>query len=182
MGSGHCNIAFLPGLANYPTDTVRINSMTAYYKGKPNYTFMVMPPGQVRPDGVAGRRADVLHSEQEHQRVRDVRRPDGGRGDDRDEAGRGYTPGKNIAGHRVRRREGDRRPRSRPARCSPRSPCTRRPSRTIGIKYLDDALKGQTIPNLVNIIDKNHPLIITPATLEIDQGFKPDWSLTGDPG
>ena len=23
VGSGHCNIAFLPGLANYPTDTVR---------------------------------------------------------------------------------------------------------------------------------------------------------------
>ena len=45
MGSGHCNIAFLPGLANYPTDTVRENAMTAYYKGKPNYTFTLMPPG-----------------------------------------------------------------------------------------------------------------------------------------
>src|ERR1700734_1015415 len=45
VGSGHCNIAFLPGLANYPTDTVRIDSMTAYYKSKPNYTFTVMPPG-----------------------------------------------------------------------------------------------------------------------------------------
>src|SRR6201996_6867852 len=45
VGNGHCNIAFLPGLANYPTDTVRINAMTAYYKGRPNYTFTVMPPG-----------------------------------------------------------------------------------------------------------------------------------------
>ena len=33
VGSGHCNIAFLPGLANYPTDTNPQNSMTAYYKG-----------------------------------------------------------------------------------------------------------------------------------------------------
>src|ERR1700727_1831137 len=46
VGSGHCNIAFLPGLANYPTDTVREDRMTAYYKGKSNYTFTLMPPGQ----------------------------------------------------------------------------------------------------------------------------------------
>src|SRR5215472_5038307 len=45
VGSGHCNIAFLPGLSNFPTDTVRINQMTAYYNAKPNYTFTVMPPG-----------------------------------------------------------------------------------------------------------------------------------------
>ena len=46
VGTGHCNIAFLPGLANYPTDTNRINAMTAYYKAKSSYTFTVMPPGQ----------------------------------------------------------------------------------------------------------------------------------------
>ena len=46
VGTGHCNIAFLPGLANYPTDTNRINPMTAYYKSKSDYTFTVMPPGQ----------------------------------------------------------------------------------------------------------------------------------------
>ena len=80
VGSGHCNIAFLPGLANYPTDTVRINAMTAYYKGKPNYTFTRDAARQVRPVGLAGRRPDVLHRAQEHQRVRDVRRPDGGQG------------------------------------------------------------------------------------------------------
>jgi ribose transport system substrate-binding protein len=56
VGSGHCNIAFLPGLANYPTDTNRINAMTAYYKGKSNYTFTVMPPGdydETTSEGVA---------------------------------------------------------------------------------------------------------------------------------
>ena len=59
VGSGHCNIAFLPGLANYPTDTVRINAMTAYYKGRPNYTFTVMPPATTtrRPRRASPRRS-----------------------------------------------------------------------------------------------------------------------------
>jgi len=33
IGSGHCNMPFLPGLAQHPTDTVREDAMTAYYKG-----------------------------------------------------------------------------------------------------------------------------------------------------
>src|SRR6185437_14139651 len=56
VGTGKCNIAFLPGLANYPTDTVRISAMTSYYKGKSNYSFAVMPPGnydQTASQGIA---------------------------------------------------------------------------------------------------------------------------------
>ena len=33
VGSGHCNIAFMPGLANYPTDTLRENYMTRTTRG-----------------------------------------------------------------------------------------------------------------------------------------------------
>ena len=108
VGSGHCNIAFLPGLANYPTDTVRINAMTAYYKGEAELHVHCDAARHVRPDGLAGRRPDVLHRAQEHQRVRDVRRPDGAGAMTAMKLVGGYTPGKNIADHRVRRREGDR--------------------------------------------------------------------------
>ena len=53
----------------------------------------------------------------------------------------------------------------------------------IGIKDLVAAIKGQKgIPTTVNVIDKNHPLIITAKTLKTATGFKPDWSLTGAPG
>ena len=80
VGSGHCNIAFLPGLANYPTDTVRENAMTAYYKGKSNYTFTLMPPGKYDQTASQTVAQTFFTAQQEHQRVRDVRRPDGGRG------------------------------------------------------------------------------------------------------
>ena len=58
-------------------------------------------------------------------------------------------------------------------------PCT---ESYIAIKDLVAALKGQKVPTTVNVIDKNHPLIITAKTLKTAKGFKPDWSLTGAPG
>ena len=129
VGSGHCNIAFLPGLANYPTDTVRINAMTAYYKGKPNYTFTVMPPGnydQTASQGVAQTfftaHKDVnvfaTFGDQMAAGAMTAMKLVGG-----------YTPGKNIADHRVRRREGDRQPGQDRRRCTPPSACTRTQSR-----------------------------------------------------
>ena len=58
-------------------------------------------------------------------------------------------------------------------------PCT---ESYIAIKDLVAALQGKKVPTTVNVIDKNHPLIITAATLATAKGFKPDWSLTGAPG
>ena len=42
--------------------------------------------------------------------------------------------------------------------------------------------RRKKVPTTVNVIDKNHPLIITAKTLKTAKGFKPDWSLTGAPG
>ena len=52
----------------------------------------------------------------------------------------------------------------------------------IAIKDLITAIHGGKVPTTVNVIDKNHPLIITAKTLKTATGFKPDWALTGKPG
>ena len=135
----------------------------------------------VRPADVTGGRADVLPVEAEHPGLRLVRRSDDRRRDDRVQAA-GDHSGQGPPGARLRRHQ------SRP---SPQIkagtvfgtvalyPCT---ESYIGIKDLVAAIKGKKIPSTVNVIDKNHPLIITQATLKTAKGFKPDWSLTGAPG
>ena len=53
----------------------------------------------------------------------------------------------------------------------------------LGIQYLDDVLKGQTIPNLVNIINQDtRPAIINKAFLSAHPSFVPDWNLEGGLG
>src|SRR5262245_31055349 len=46
VGAGKpCNVAFLPGLANYPTDVIRIDNMKKGFASGP-IKFTLMPPGQ----------------------------------------------------------------------------------------------------------------------------------------
>ena len=182
VGSGHCNIAFLPGLANYPTDTVRINSMTAYYKSKPNYTFTVMPPGQydqtqsqavAQTFFTAHKNINVFATfgDQMAQGAITAMRLVGG-----------YTPGQNIQiigyggaqeiVNEVKSGEIYATLGLYPASES-----------VLGIQYLDEALKGQSIPNLVNIINPDtHPAIIDKAFLSAHPSFVPDWNLEGGLG
>ena len=54
VGSGHCNIAFLPGLANYPTDTVRDQRDDGVLQGEVELHVHGDAARQVRPDGLAG--------------------------------------------------------------------------------------------------------------------------------
>ena len=44
VGSGQCNVAFMPGLANYPTDTLRLQYMQGVMPA--NIKLNIMPPGQ----------------------------------------------------------------------------------------------------------------------------------------
>ncbi len=128
VGSGHCKIAFLPGLANYPTDTVRENAMTAYYKGKSGYTFTVLPPGQY--DQTASQK--VAQTYFTANKDVNVLATFG----DQMAAGAmtamklvgGYTPGKNIAviGYGGAKESSNW---SRRGRCTPPSACTRPLSR-----------------------------------------------------
>ena len=179
VGSGHCNIAFLPGLANYPTDTVRENAMTAYYKGKSNYTFTILPPGMY--DQAASQKvAQTYFNANKNVNVFATF-------GDQMAAGTvtalklvgGYTPGKNIAiiGYggakeavaQVQNGTWDATLGLYPASES-----------EVGIAALNDALNGKPTPNLVNIINPaTRPAIIDQAFLKAHPDFHPDWTLEG---
>ena len=53
----------------------------------------------------------------------------------------------------------------------------------LGIQYLNDAVNGKSMPNLVNIINPaTRPAIIDQAFLTAHPNFVPDWTLEGNPG
>jgi ABC-type sugar transport system substrate-binding protein len=181
-GSGHCNIAFLPGLANYPTDTNRITAMTAYYKSKPNYTFTVMPPGQydqtqsqsvAQTFFTAHKNINVFGTfgDQMAQGAITAMRLVGG-----------YTPGQNIqiigyGGAQEIVKE------VKSGLVYATLGLYPAGESTLGIQYLYDAVQGKSIPNLVNIIDPNsRPAIINKAFLDAHPSYVPDWNLEGGLG
>jgi ribose transport system substrate-binding protein len=179
VGSGHCNIAFLPGLANYPSDTVRENSMTAYYNGKSNYTFTLMPPGnydQTASQAVAQtfftahKNINVFATfgDQMAQGTLTALKLVGG-----------YTPGKNIqiigyGGAKEIINEVKAGTIYATLGLYPTS------ESVLGIQYLDEVLQGKSIPNVVNIINPTtHPAIINQAFLNAHPNYVPDWTLEG---
>jgi ribose transport system substrate-binding protein len=182
VGSGHCNIAFLPGLANYPTDTVRENSMTAYYNGKSNYTFTLMPPGQYDQSAsqavaqtffTAHKNINVFATfgDQMAQGAMTAMKLVGG-----------YTPGQNI---QVIGYGGAQEIVAQVKSGQVYATLGLYPASesVLGIQYLYDDLKGQTIPNLVNIINPtSRPAIINQAFLSSHPDFVPDWNLEGGLG
>jgi ribose transport system substrate-binding protein len=182
VGSGHCNIAFLPGLANYPTDTVRESAMTSYYKGKSNYTFTLMPPGMYDQSAsqavaqtffTANKNINVFATfgDQMAQGTITALKLVGG-----------YTPGKNIeiigyGGAQEIVNEVKTGVVYATLGLYPAS------ESELGIQYLYDLLKGQSIPNLVNIINPNtHPAVINKAFLDAHPNYVPDWNLEGGLG
>jgi ABC-type sugar transport system substrate-binding protein len=176
--TGTCNVAFMPGLANYPTDTLRLN----YFQGvfPSNIKLNILPPGdydqataqqvaltyfQSKPDiQVFGSFGDQMTAGAETAMQQD-----------------GITPGKDIL------LTGSGATNETVAQIKSGAvfgsvalyPST---ESYIAIKDLVTAIKGGKVPTTVNVIDKNHPLIITAKTLKTAKGFKPDWSLTGNPG
>ncbi|MBO0831038.1 MAG: sugar ABC transporter substrate-binding protein [Actinobacteria bacterium] len=177
--SGHCNIAFLPGLANYPTDTVRINAMTAYYKGKSNYTFTVMPPGNYDQTASQGVATTFFTA---HKNI-NVFATFG----DQMAAGTitalklvgGYTPGQNI---QIIGYGGAKEIVSQVKDGTIYATLGLYPASEsiLGIKYLNDVLKGKSVPDVVNILDPNiRPAVIDQAFLNAHPNFVPDWTLTG---
>ena len=179
VGSGHCNIAFLPGLANYPTDTVRENAMTAYYKGKSNYTFTMMPPGMY--DQTASQKvAQTYFTANKNVNVFATF-------GDQMAAGAvtalklvgGYTPGKNIAiiGYGGAKEAVDQVKAGTWDATLGLYPAS---ESEVGIAALNDALNGKPMPNLVNIINPaTRPAIIDQAFLKAHPDFHPDWTLEG---
>jgi len=176
--TGTCNIAFMPGLANYPTDTLRLNYMQGVFPA--NDHLMIMPPGEYSQP-VAQQVALTYFQAKPNIQVF-------GSFGDQMTAGAltamqqdGLTPGKDLL---VTGSGGTNETVAGINAGTIFGTVALYPSTEsyIGIKDLLTAIKGGKVPTTVNVIDKNHPLIITKATLKVDKGFKPDWSLTGAPG
>jgi ribose transport system substrate-binding protein len=179
VGSGHCNIAFLPGLANYPTDTVRENAMTAYYKGKSGYSFTIMPPGDY--DQTASQKvAQTYFTANKNVNVFATF-------GDQMAAGAvtamklvgGYTPAKNIAviGYGGAKEAVEQVKAGTWYATLGLYPAS---ESEIGIAALNDALSGKSTPNVVNIINSaTRPAIIDQPFLSAHPSFHPDWTLTG---
>ena len=182
VGSGHCNIAFLPGLANYPTDTVRENAMTAYYKTKSNYSFTILPPGdydETTSEGVAqtyftaNKDVNVFATfgDQMAAGAMTAMKLVGG-----------YTPGKNIAviGYGgAKELVADVKAGTVYATLGlyPAS------ESVLGIQYLYDALQGKSVPKVVDILNsQTRPAVIDQAYLSSHPSFVPDWTLEGNLG
>jgi ribose transport system substrate-binding protein len=182
VGSGHCNIAFLPGLANYPTDTNRINAMTAYYKSKSNYTFTVMPPGQydqtqsqsvAQTFFTAHKNINVFATfgDQMAQGAITAMKLVGG-----------YTPGQNIL---IIGYGGAQEIVNQVKSGTVYATLGLYPAgeSQLGIQYLNDAVQGKSIPNLVNILDPaSRPAVIDKAFLDAHPSYVPDWNLEGGLG
>ena len=179
VGSGHCNIAFLPGLANYPTDTVRENTMTAYYKGKPNYSFTILPPGMYDQTAsqkvaqtyfTANKNVNVFATFGDQMAAGAVTAM---------KLAGGYTPGKNIAviGYGGAKEAVEQVKSGAWYATLGLYPAS---ESRVGIAALNDALAGKPTPNVVNILNADtHPAIIDQAYLTAHPDFAPDWTLEG---
>jgi ribose transport system substrate-binding protein len=179
VGNGTCNVAFMPGLADYPTDTLREQYMESQFKSGKIHFSLTQPGMYDQP--TAQKVALTYFQSKPNIQVF------GSFGDQMTEGAitalrqDGITPGKQI------QLIGSGGTNEIVAQIKSGLifgtvalyPAT---ESYIGIKDLVAALKGKKEPGTVDVINKNHPLIIDKATLKSTPGFKPDWSLTGNPG
>jgi ABC-type sugar transport system substrate-binding protein len=176
--NGDCNVAFMPGLANYPTDTLRLQYMQTVLAG--NIHLNIMPPGQY--DQATAQQVALTYF-QAKPNIQVF-----GTFADQMTAGAltafkqlGITPGKDL---QVTGSGGTNETVAGIKDGTVFGTVALYPSTEsyIAIKSLVGALAGKKIPSTINVIDKNHPLIITAKTLKTAKGFKPDWALTGAAG
>ena len=174
--TGTCNVAFMPGLDNYPTDTLRIGYMQSAFHNS-NIHLNLTPPGdydqptsqqvaltyfQSKPNiQVFGSFGDQMTAGAvtalKQLSISNVLMLGSGATNEIVADIKAGTVFGSVALY----------------------PST---ESYVAIKDLVAALHGKKVPTTVNVIDKNHPLIIDAATLKSTPGFKPDWSLTGAPG
>ena len=173
-----CNVAFMPGLANYPTDTLRLQYISGVMPA--NIRLNIMPPGQY--DQATAQQVALTYF-QAKPNIQVF-----GSFADQMTAGAitafqqvGIVPGKDLL---TLGSGGTNEAVAAIKAGTEYGTIALYPSTEsyIAIKDLVTAIHGGKVPTTVNVIDKNHPLIISKATLATAKGFKPDWSLTGNPG
>jgi ribose transport system substrate-binding protein len=179
VGAGAaCTVAFLPGLANYPTDVIRVNAMKKAFSSGP-IKFTLMPPGmydQATSQKVtldyfqAKPKVDVLATFGDQQAV----------GAEVAFKQLGITPSKDllIIGYGASR-EGVARVKS--GQWFATLGLYPAGEMAVALKYVLDAVNsGKKAPNPVDIMKTpGHPLIVDKAYITKNPGFKADWGLAG---
>ena len=164
--TGKCNIAFMPGLANYPTDTLRESYMSGVLSGNDNVAFT--PPGEYDQPTSQGVALTYFQSKPNVQVF--------GSFGDQMTAGAltafqqlGISPGKDL---QVTGSGGTNQMVADIKAGTVFGTVALYPSTEsyIGIADLVAALKGKKVPSTVNVINKCHPLIIDAATLKSTPG------------
>lgn len=180
VGSGTCNVAFMPGLANYPTDTLRETYISAQFAtGNIHVTYT--PPGEYDQPTAQGIALTYFESKPNIQVFASF--------GDQMTAGAltalkqlGIVPGKDIqliGSGGTNQFIADIKAGTVFGTVA-LYPCT---ESYIGIKDLVAALQGKKVPGIVDVTaTKNYPWVVDAATLKSTPGFKPDWNLTGTPG
>jgi ribose transport system substrate-binding protein len=179
--NGTCNVAFMPGLANYPTDTLRETYMQGIFGGT-NIHLTLTPPGMYDQPTSQQVALTYFQSKPNVQVFCSF--------GDQMTAGAltamkqvGITPGKDL---QVCGSGGTNEIVADIKAGTVFGTVALYPSTEsyIAIADLVAALHGKKVPTTVNVINKSRPLIIDRAFLNSKAGknWKPDWSLTGSPG
>lgn len=179
VGAGKpCNVSFLPGLANYPTDVIRINAMKKAFSGTP-VKFTLMQPCNYDQPTAQKVALDYFQSKP----AVDVMATFG----DQCAVGAvtamkqtGLTPGKDVLviGYGASK-EGVAAVKS--GQWFATLGLYPGGEMAVALKYVIDALNGKKgIPNPVDVMKTpGHPLIVDKTYLKKNPHFKPDWGLSG---
>jgi len=179
VGSGTCNVAFMPGLANYPTDTLREQYMMSQFSSG-NIHLTLTPPGMY--DQPTSQQVALTYFQ-----AKPSVQVFGSFGDQMTAGAMtafkqlGIVPGKDL---QVLGSGGTNQTDALIKSGSIFGTVALYPSDEsyIGIKSLVTAIGGGKVPSTIDVINKCHPLIIDAAVLKATPCYKPDWSLTGAAG
>ncbi len=177
VGTGRsCTVAFMPGLSNYPADTVRVDMLQKAFGHGPIH-LSVMPPGDY--DQPTAQKVALTYFGA-HPKV-DVFGTLG----DQMAAGvltalhqLSIVPGKDIE---VIGYGGTKQLVAGVANGSVFADLGLYPTleSELGVKYLVDAVHGEPVPGVVNVLDlPGSPNVLDKAFLKAHPSYRPDWSLT----
>jgi ribose transport system substrate-binding protein len=178
VGAGKpCNVAFLPGLSNYPTDVIRVNAMKKAFKGG-SIKFTLTPPGmydQATSQKVtldffqAKPKVDVFATFGDQMAV----------GAEVAFKQLGIAPSKDLlmigygASH-----EGVARVKS--GKWFATLGLYPAGEMAVALQYVIDAINGKKAPNPIDVMKTpGHPLIVDKAYIKAHPTFKGDWGLAG---
>jgi ribose transport system substrate-binding protein len=176
VGAGKpCDVAFMYGLANYPTDAYRVGVLKKMFAGTPD-KLLTMPPGNY--DQATAQKVTLdFFQKKPHVDVFATFGDQMNAGGDTAFKQLGITPGKDIfeVGFGATKQAVAWIKSGKWYSAGAYYPTT---SSVVAVKLLVDALNGKKVPTTFNILhQEDTPLVIDRAFLKAHPSFKGDWTL-----